>query len=56
MIVKLPETTKELWEQLEESVTKLPQKDRNSFVLDLIKFSIDWQFAYLAFKDAEKNA
>lgn len=56
MIVTLPSTTKELFEQLEESLSKLPQKDRNTFVLDLMKFCIDWQFAYLAFKDATKDA
>jgi len=55
MILKFPPTTKELWEQLDEATQKLPQRDRNMFIQDLIKFCLDWQFAYLAMKEAERN-
>jgi len=55
MIVQFPQTTKHLWEQLEESVTKMPQKDRNMLIQDLMKFCIDWQFAYLAMKESNNG-
>ena len=53
MIVKIPPTTALLFEELEQSISKLPQRERNAFVLDLMKFVVDWQFALLAMKDAE---
>lgn len=55
MIFQFPQTTKQLSEDLEAAINKMPQKDRNIFVQDLIKFCIDWQFNYLAFKESEKQ-
>ena len=55
MLMKLPNTTEDLLKDLDDGIKKLPQRDRNMFVLDLVKFCIDWQFAYLAMKDAEKD-
>ena len=53
MIVKIPPTTALLFEEIEKAVSKLPQRERNAFVLDLMKFVVDWQFALLAMKDAD---
>lgn len=55
MILQFPSNTKELFEKLDEAIQKMPQSERNMFVLDLIKFSVDWQFAYLAMKAAQDD-
>lgn len=56
MIYTFPTTTDDLLAQLKASIAKMPQADRNSFVMDLTKFCIDWQFAYMAIREAEKAA
>jgi len=55
MLVAIPTSTTALFEELDESVKKLPKEDRNAFVLDLMKFAIDWQFSYLAFQQAQEG-
>lgn len=50
MLIKIPASTKQLFTELEKATNELPSDDRNAFVLDLMKFCTDWQFAYLAFK------
>jgi hypothetical protein len=55
MILKMPATTSELFNDLAKAVETMPQGDRNIFVLDLMKFCVDWQFAYLAIKEGQDN-
>ena len=55
MILKLPSSTSDLFNELDAALQKLPQRDRNMFVLDLMKFCVDWQFGYLAMKDAQND-
>lgn len=55
MIYQFPQTTKDLAEQIQVAIDKMPAKDKNLFIQDLIKFCLDWQFNYLAFRESEKN-
>ena len=49
MLLDMPNNTQDLFTELQKRVVKLPQDDRNAFVIDLMKFLTDWQFAYLTY-------
>lgn len=55
MIYKLPPTTDQLLEDLKNALDDMGQEDKNAFIIDLIKFCLDWQFALMAFKTQEKT-
>lgn len=56
MLFEQPKTTEELWKRLDKKLRELPKDARDAFLLDLMKFSIDWQFQYMAYEQVGEES